>query len=128
MKLPFRDSTTACRTAEFYLRHPETLLLVQGVEEGRVLICATTDNLTPEQQEAFVQYLCAEGFMVGDPEPFDRFHERVLNREGQPVRWIVDPSWPEVDPAYTLHIQRLCWCTAGIMMVWLTLMAVLVCF
>lgn len=93
-----------------------------------MLICATADNLTPEQKEAFIQYLFREGFMDGDFNALDRFHARVLDRERQPVRWIVDPSWPEIDPVYALHIQRLCWYTAGTVMVWFTLMAVLVCF
>ena len=113
--------------AEFHLRHPENLLLVRGTEEGGVLICATADNLTPQQREAFVRYLGVEGFVAGDAEPPDRFHERLFNGEGQPVRWIVDPSWPEVDPAYALHIRRLCWYAAGTVMVWCTLLAVLVC-
>lgn len=126
MKLPFRRPL-ARATAEFYLRRPGNFLLVQGTREGEILVCATADNLTPEQREAFVRYLGAEGFMAGDPAPPGPFHERVLGQEGLRVRWRVDPSWPAVDPSYAWHLRRLCWCTAGTTMVWLALMAVLVC-
>ncbi len=92
-----------------------------------MLICATANNLTPAQRKAFIRYLGAEGFMANLETPC-RFHEQILDQEGQALRWRVDPSWPKVDPAYAWHVRRLCWCLAGTMMIWLTLMAALVCF
>ncbi len=127
MKLSFRKSF-ARGAAEFFLHNPENFLLVQGTGTGGMLIRATADNLTPAQREIFIQYLCAEGFIDGNCESPSRFHERIQNETQQPVRWIVDPFWPVVDPAYALHIRRLRWWIAGTMMVWLALMALLVCF
>ena len=118
----------ARRAAGFYFPRPGNLLLVHGAREGKISVYATTDNLNQEQQEAFIQYLCAEDFVSGDDKPSDGFHGRGLDPEKPPVRWIVDPSWPAADAAYALHVQRLCWCVAGTMMVWLVLMVVLVCY
>ena len=122
----FRAPRTS-RAAEFFLRHPENLLQVKRERDGGVLVCATADNLTVEQQEAFVRYLGAEGFMSGAFEPVGWFRGRNPDPEVQPVRWIVDPSWPEIDLVYARHLQRLCWCAAGTTMAWLALMVVLVC-
>ena len=126
MNLPLRKGTTP-DTAEFYRRSPENLLLVQGTSTGRVLVRATADNLTPEQQEAFIRYLQAEGFMAAGSDSPDRFGAWKLNRDMCLVRWIVDASWPDVDPAYALHLRRLSLCTLGIVVVWLAVMTVLVC-
>ncbi len=117
MHLPFRQSTTTRGAAESYLYQLKNLLLVRGEGDGKVIICALANNLTPEQQDASIRYLCAEGFLAGDLEPLGRFHERMLDLEEQPVRWIIDPSWPSIDPSYALHIKRLCWYTAGTMMI-----------
>ena len=126
MMRPLFRATTMSRAAEFFLRHPENLLLVKREGDGGVLVCATADNLTTEQKEAFVRYLCTEGFGSGDFESLDECHERIPDPGFQPVRWIIDASWPEVDPVYARHLQRLCWCAAGTMMIWLVLMVVLV--
>ena len=124
---PLFRQTPAGGTAEFYLRQPANLLLVKRERDGGVLICATADNLSTEQQEAFVRYLCAEGFASGAAGKSGWLREWCSDRETPPVRWIVDPSWPEADPAFTRHLQRLCWYMAGTLVVWLSLMAVLVC-
>ena len=126
MKLSFRKPI-ARGSAEFYLRRPENLLLVRGTAAGGVLVCATADNLSITEQEAFIHYLCAEGFVTADGEPQDRDHDPVLDHDGQLVQWIVDPSWPEVGPEYTLHIQRLGRYTAGFLMVFLALVAAMIC-
>ena len=126
MRLLFRNPK-ASGTAEFLLRHPSNLLLVKRDREGRVLICATADNLTAVQQEAFVHYLCLEGFVSTVPDPLNGFHEQISDWKEQPVRWIVDPSWPEVDPVYVRHLRRLCWYTAGTMVVWVAVIVTLVC-
>ena len=125
MKLPLHKST-AFGAAEFYRRDPENFLLLQRTEKGGMLICATADNLTPTQQEAFIQYLCAEGFVVADSEPLDCFEERRSCDENFPVRWMVGSSWRSVDPVYTLYMRRLCLCTLGIFLVWSALMIALV--
>ena len=125
MKLPFRKPI-ARGAAEFYLRHPENLLLVRRTAGG-VLVCATTDNLSTAEQEAFIHYLCAEGFMTADCEPQDRVHDPVPDHDEPLVRWIVDPSWPEVDPEYASHLQRLCRYTTGFLVVFLALVAVMIC-
>ncbi len=126
MKLPFLRPV-ARRAAGFHFPRPGNLLRVHGTGDGRICVYATTDNVNPAQQESFIQYLCAEGFLNGGVEPLDGFHGRVLDREEPPVRWIVDPSWPQADAAYALHIRRLCWCTVGTMIVWLALMAAIIC-
>ena len=126
MKLPFRKPN-ARGSAEFYFRHPENLLLVRGTAVGGVLVCATADNLSMAEQEAFILYLCAEGFMTADGEPRDRAHDHVPDPGRRHVQWIVDPSWPEVDPEYALHIQRLGRYTAGFLMVFLALVVVMIC-
>ena len=126
MMRPLFRVTTMSRAAEFFVRHPENLLLVKREGAGGMLVCATADNLTMEQKEAFVRYLCAEGFGSGDFESLDGIHERAPDPEVRPVRWIVDSSWPEVDPVYARHLQRLCWCAAGTTVVWLALTVVLV--
>ncbi len=109
----FRKRTTGT-AAEFYLRRPENLLLVKRERDGGVLICATADNLSEVQRAAFVRYLNEEGFVLAALE--------------LSVRWIVDSTWPQVDPVYLRHLQRLCWCLAGTMVVCLALVAALVCF
>ena len=63
MELPLRTVTTP-EMAEFYRCSPENLLLVRGTRTGGVLICATADNLSPAQREAFIRYLWVEGFMA----------------------------------------------------------------
>ena len=127
MRPLFRQRRTN-RTAEFRLRRPENRLLVKGEGDGSVLICATADNLSVEQQTAFVRYLGEEGFMSGAWfEATDRPVEWSSDHEGRPVRWVIDPAWPEPDPVYARHLQRLCWYATGTMMVWLALLAVLVC-
>lgn len=110
MKLPFCNPT-ARRTAEFSLRCPENLLLVQRTESA-LLIYATANNLTLEQRAAFIRYLRAEGFVGGDFTQWSHSDKPIMTPGVQPVRWVIDPCWPEVDPAYALHIQRLCWYTA----------------
>ena len=115
-------------TAEFHLCHPENLLLVRRKRDGGVLVCATADNLSTEQQSAFIRYLSEEGFVSGALiEPSGWLLESSLDCEEWPVRWIIDPTWPEIDPVYARHIQRLCWYVAGTTMVWLALIAALVC-
>ena len=126
MKLRFRQSAAAGR-AEFHRRHPDNLLLVQGTRTGEVLICAMADNLTPEQQEVFIQYLWAEGFMAAGSEPPDCFSGYQPHPEEHPSRWIVDASWPDADPAYAWHRRRLCLCTLGAVLVWLALIILLAC-
>ena len=115
-------------TAEFYLHHPENFLLVKRERSGGLLICATADNLTAESKEAFILYLCAEGFASDGPERSEWLREARLDTEGQAVRWIVDPSWPEADPVYTQHLRRLCWLIVGTVMIWLALMVAMVRF
>lgn len=105
------------RTTEFYLRSPENLLLVKEEREGGVLVCSTADNLSTEQRMAFVCYLCVEGFVSGVCESADWCLESFPTREIQPVRWIIDPSWPLPDPVYVKYLPRLCGCIAGTMMV-----------
>ena len=114
-------------TAEFYLRHPRNLLLVKREGSGGVLICATADNLSAEQKEAFVSYLRAEGFAPDEAGGSAWFRELILELERQNVRWIVDPFWPEPDPVYTRHLQRLCWLIVGTVLAWLVLVAAVVC-
>ena len=124
---PLLRRRTTSGTAEFYLRHPENRLLVNRERDGGVLVCATADNLDREQQAAFVHYLNAEGFAPCELAPSDRLHERLPGLEEPTVRWIVDPSWPEVDAVYARHLQRLCWYLMGAMMVCLELVIALVC-
>ena len=83
--------------------------------------------MTPEQQEAFVRYLRAEGFMAANSHSPDRFAAWKLNQDTCVVRWIVDASPSDVDPAYALHLRRLYLCTLGTVVVWLAVMTVLVC-
>ncbi len=127
MMRPLFRKPIAGETAEFYLRQPENLLLVKRERDGGVLICATADNLTSEQREAFVRYLSTEGFAPGAAGTLGWFHESTPDREESQVRWIVDPSWPTIDPSYVRHLRRLCWYTAGTMLVWLALIVALVC-
>ena len=103
--------------AEFCLHQPANLLLVKRERDGGVVICATEDNLSTEQREAFVRYLYAEGFTAGVAGQSEWFRDWCSNREKPSVRWIVDLTGPEADPAFTRHIQRLCWYTAGTMVV-----------
>ena len=126
MKVPFLQRSER-RPTGFYFPRPGNLLLVHGTGEGEVSVYATTDNLSREQQAAFIRYLCAEGFLRIDCELPGCFDQNVRDQEQPPVRWIVDPSWREADAAFALHIRRLCWCTAGTLMVWLAFMAALVC-
>ena len=127
MKRPFRRPL-ARGSAEFYLRQPENLLLVRGTADGGVLVCATADNLSTAEQEAFIEYLCAEGFLTAAGRPPDQALDRMPGHDEPSVRWIVDPSWPEVDPGYALHIQRLARYTAGSLIVFLALVAVMICW
>ena len=127
MTRPLFHKPKTSGTAEFLLRQPENLLLVKREKDGGVLICATADNLTAAQQEAFFHYLCVEGFVSMVSEPRDGFHACIRDWKEQPVRWIVDPSWPEVDPVYAGHLQRLCWYTAGTMVVWVAVVLAMVC-
>ena len=113
--------------AEFRLCRPENRLLVKREKDGGVLICATADNLSAEQKEAFILYLCAEGFASAEAGGSAWLRELGPGSEGQAVRWIVDPSWPEPDPVYTRHLQRLCWLIVGTVMAWLVLVAAVVC-
>ena len=125
MNLSLRPSL-ASGTARFHWRHPENLLLVRATIASGVLICATEDNLTPEQQEGFIRYLRAEGFITTGFAAPDRFGGRAPGQEEVPVRWVVDSSRPKGDPSYAAHIRRLSWCLLGIAVVWLALMIVLV--
>ena len=118
--------TTASGTAQFYWRDPENSLLVQETVAAGVLIYAVEDNLTPKQQEVFIQYLRAEGFIAASSAAPGRFGKCALSQEQVPVRWIVDSSCPEIDPAYALHIRRLSLCTLGIVVVWLAFMSALI--
>ena len=126
MKVSLRPSA-AHSTARFYWRDSGSLLLVQETITAGVLIYAAEDNLTPKQQEVFIQYLWAEGFITANSVAPDRFGERTLNQEGIPVRWIIDSSRPKIDPSYASHIRRLSLCTLGIGVVWLAFMVALVC-
>ena len=79
MRPRFRKQTTG-GTAEFYLRHPENLLLVKRERDGGTLVCATTDNLTTEQREAFVSYLTSEGFVPISVEVSEWLPQRFPDR------------------------------------------------
>ena len=111
----------ASGTVKFRWHHPENLLLVRATAAG-VLVRAAEDNLTPEQQEVFIRYLRAEGFITASLAAPDRFGGRVLGQERVPVRWIIDSPGSEVDPSYALHRRRLSWCTLGCAAVWLVFM------
>ena len=124
---PLLRRRTTKGTAEFLLRRPENLLLVKEERNGGLLICATADNLGAEHKEAFVRYLQMEGFVSGVFASSDWFQERVADWRGSAVRWIVDSSWSKADPVYARHVQRLCWCLAGITVAWLALVIALVC-
>ena len=111
----------ASGTAKFHWPHPENLLLVRATAAG-VLVRAAEDNLTPEQQENFIRYLRAEGFITASLAVQDRSGGRALGQERVPARWIIDSPRPEVDPSYALHRRRLSWCTLGFAAVWLAFM------
>ena len=121
MNLSLRPSI-ASGTARFHWRNPENLLLVRATIAAGVLICAAEDNLTPEQQEGFIRYLRAEGFITANFAAPHRFGGRAPGQEEVPVRWVVGSSRPKIDPSYASHIRRLSWCLLGIVVVWLALM------
>ena len=105
----------------FRLRRPGNLLLVKREGVAGWLVCATTDNLTTARQTAFIGYLCAEGFISTAFEPMNDF---TAWKEA-PVRWIVDPSWPEIDPVYARHLRCIRWCLVGTMAAWVAVIIAL---
>lgn len=117
---------TSPRLAEFRFRYPANFLSVRITRTGNVVILITANNLTSEQQTAFVCYLYTEGF-IDDFRPSTGAAESEWNQEQRLPRWIVDATWPEVDPMYDLHLRRLRLCTFGFGMAWLTCLTAWVC-
>ena len=78
---------------EFYFRDLDNLILVESSEEG-VLIRTTRHNVPERRRQFFVRELAAEGYIP------DRYQWLAgAGCDGlEPVRWVHDASWLELDP------------------------------
>lgn len=103
--------TTPC-SHDFYNARLDTLLRVEE-SDGQVVVRATSNRFSPEQQRAFVRWLADEGFVS---------EAHLWSTYG--VRWIKDLSWARLDPALVARTNRTMYrIFAGAAVCWLLLMA-----
>ena len=106
---------------EFYFRDLDNLILVES-SEGGVLIRTTRNNVPERRRQFFVRELAAEGYI---PDRYQWLAEAGCDGL-EPVRWVHDASWLEVDAIFLQENQsfarRMMIC-GGIL--WLAMMGLL---
>ena len=86
------------RKADFSIRSPQNLILVENLPDDVVLVRATENNFSAQRKAAFIRALAAEGFI---PDEYQSFAETGPLA----VRWIIDGSWMKV-PAFLTEISN----------------------
>lgn len=109
------------RCYEFYFPERDTLVLVEA-SPAAVTIRASRDTFSEKRKRFFIHELAAEGFIPDDYE----WYSLAGSELSRGARWLVDPTWLQVNPAATACARRfMVRLLAGGLGLWLGLMAVL---
>jgi hypothetical protein len=87
---------------EFCFPELDTLVLVEERDDG-ILIRATRDTFSPQRKERFIRELAAEGFIPEDCQ----WTSSYGMPPGKGLRWAIDPSWLELNPAMLARTRRI---------------------
>jgi hypothetical protein len=88
---------------EFCFPHLDYTLLQVEEDGGEVIIRATANTFSEQRKTHFVRELAAEGFI---PDEYRWWTLAGSESYLRGVRWIVDPTWLELDEALMARNRR----------------------
>jgi hypothetical protein len=89
------------QTAEFPLRDPKNLILVQNSADG-VIIRAARDNLSERDKACFIRYLAAEGFISDEFESFGKSGPCPTTS----ITWLMEQNWARSQGTQLERVER----------------------